>query len=59
MTQDATAERVLAAVRQRRDRVNDALDDDLPMAEPKRLYEATRYILEAVGRRRLPPAFSR
>ena len=56
MTQDATAERVLAAVRQRRDRVNDAIDEDLPMAEPERLYEATRYIIEAGGKRLRPTA---
>ncbi|QZX99462.1 geranylfarnesyl diphosphate synthase [Halobaculum rubrum] len=56
MTQDGTAERVLAAVRQRRDRVNDAIDEDLPMAEPERLYEASRYILEAGGKRLRPTA---
>jgi len=56
MTQDATADRVLAAVGQRRDRVNDALDEDLPMAEPERLYEASRYILEAGGKRLRPTA---
>ena len=56
MTQDATAERVLAAVRQRRDRVNAAIDEDLPMAEPERLYEASRYILEAGGKRLRPTA---
>ena len=56
MTQDATAERVLAAVRQRRERVNDAIDGDLPMAEPERLYEATRYIIEAGGKRLRPTA---
>ena len=56
MTQDATAERVLAAVRQRRERVNDAVDRDLPMAEPERLYEATRYIIEAGGKRLRPTA---
>ncbi|WP_284014002.1 geranylfarnesyl diphosphate synthase [Halobaculum litoreum] len=56
MAQDATAERVLAAVGQRRERVNAALDEDLPMAEPERLYEATRYILEAGGKRLRPTA---
>jgi len=56
MTQDATADRVLAAVRQRRDRVNAAIDEDLPMAEPERLYEASRYILEAGGKRLRPTA---
>ena len=54
MSQDATAERVLAAVAERRERVNDALDEDLPVAEPSRLYEASRYILEAGGKRLRP-----
>ncbi|MFC6785582.1 geranylfarnesyl diphosphate synthase [Halobaculum halobium] len=56
MSQDATAERVLAAVDQRRERVNAAIDEDLPMADPERLYEATRYILEAGGKRLRPTA---
>ncbi|MFC7068507.1 geranylfarnesyl diphosphate synthase [Halobaculum lipolyticum] len=56
MAQDATAERVLAAVEQRREHVNAAIDEDLPMAEPERLYEATRYILEAGGKRLRPTA---
>ncbi|WP_435129591.1 geranylfarnesyl diphosphate synthase [Halobaculum sp. D14] len=54
MSQDATEERVLAAVGERRDLVNEALDEDLPMAEPERLYEASRYILEAGGKRLRP-----
>jgi geranylgeranyl diphosphate synthase type I len=54
MSQDATADRVLAAVAQRRDYVNDAIDEDLPMAEPQRLYEAARYLLEAGGKRLRP-----
>ncbi|MFB6243510.1 MAG: geranylfarnesyl diphosphate synthase [Halobaculum sp.] len=54
MTQDAMEKRVLDAVRQRRALVNDAVDEDLPMAEPERLYEATRYIIEAGGKRLRP-----
>ncbi|QLG26712.1 polyprenyl synthetase family protein [Halorarum halophilum] len=56
MTQDATEDRVLAAVRERRELVNDAIDEDLPMAEPERLYEATRYLLDAGGKRLRPTA---
>jgi geranylgeranyl diphosphate synthase type I len=54
MSQDAMEKRVLDAVRQRREVVNDGVDDDLPMAEPERLYEATRYIIEAGGKRLRP-----
>ena len=54
MSHDETEARVRSAVGQRRELVNDAIDDDLPMAEPERLYEATRYILEAGGKRLRP-----
>jgi geranylgeranyl diphosphate synthase type I len=54
MSQDAMEKRVLDAVRQRRELVNEAVDEDLPMAEPERLYEATRYIIEAGGKRLRP-----
>jgi geranylgeranyl diphosphate synthase type I len=54
MSQEAREQAVLAAVRERRERVNDAIDEDLPLAEPERLYEATRYILEAGGKRLRP-----
>ncbi|WP_058366910.1 geranylfarnesyl diphosphate synthase [Haloparvum sedimenti] len=54
MTNQATEERVLDAIGQRRELVNDAIDDELPMAEPERLYEASRYILEAGGKRLRP-----
>jgi geranylgeranyl diphosphate synthase type I len=54
MSQEAREQAVLAAVRERRQQVNDAIDEDLPMAEPERLYEATRYILEAGGKRLRP-----
>ncbi|MEZ3115044.1 geranylfarnesyl diphosphate synthase [Halobaculum sp. MBLA0147] len=54
MTQDAMEKRVLDAVRERRELVNEAVDEDLPMAEPERLYEATRYIIEAGGKRLRP-----
>jgi geranylgeranyl diphosphate synthase type I len=54
MTQDATEKRVLDAVAERRDLVNDAIDEELPMSEPPRLWEATRYLLEAGGKRLRP-----
>ncbi len=54
MNSEATEERVLDAVQQRRQLVNDALDEDVPMSEPERLYEATRYLLQAGGKRLRP-----
>jgi geranylgeranyl diphosphate synthase type I len=54
MTTDSTEERVLAAVRERRKRVNVAIDEDLPLAEPERLWEASRYLLKAGGKRLRP-----
>jgi len=56
MTQNATEKRLLAAVGERRKSVNDAIDVDLPLQEPERLYEASRYILEAGGKRLRPTA---
>ncbi|MFC7202084.1 geranylfarnesyl diphosphate synthase [Haloferax namakaokahaiae] len=54
MTPDATEQRVLEAIRQRRELVNEALESDVPMAEPERLYEASRYLLKAGGKRLRP-----
>ncbi|SFG39064.1 geranylgeranyl diphosphate synthase, type I [Halopelagius inordinatus] len=54
MNSEATEERVLEAVKQRRELVNDALDEDIPLEEPQRLYEATRYLLQAGGKRLRP-----
>ena len=51
MGSDAIEGRVLDAVAERRDVVNRAIDEDLPMAEPERLYEASRYLLKAGGKR--------
>ncbi|MEF8775905.1 MAG: polyprenyl synthetase family protein [Haloarculaceae archaeon] len=42
------------AIARRRDLVNDAVDVDLPLVEPERLYEASRYLLEAGGKRLRP-----
>ncbi|MFB6169412.1 MAG: polyprenyl synthetase family protein [Haloferacaceae archaeon] len=46
--------RVLAAVRERRERVNAAVDEDLPPAKPERLYAASRHLIEAGGKRLRP-----
>jgi geranylgeranyl diphosphate synthase type I len=54
MSEDATVERLLAAVKQRRERVNDAIVEELPIEEPERLYEASRYLLDAGGKRLRP-----
>ncbi|MCL9817853.1 geranylfarnesyl diphosphate synthase [Natronocalculus amylovorans] len=54
MTQNATEERVLHAVGERRELVNSAIDKELPLQKPERLYEASRYILEAGGKRLRP-----
>jgi geranylgeranyl diphosphate synthase type I len=51
---NATEERVLAAVEERRRVVNGAIDDYLPMAQPERLWEASRYLLLAGGKRLRP-----
>jgi geranylgeranyl diphosphate synthase type I len=54
MTTDSTEERVLAAVRERRERVNAAIDEELPLVAPERLWEASRYLLKAGGKRLRP-----
>jgi geranylgeranyl diphosphate synthase type I len=54
MTTDSTEERVLAAVRERRERVNEAIDESLPLVAPERLWEASRYLLKAGGKRLRP-----
>jgi geranylgeranyl diphosphate synthase type I len=51
MTRQQAVEEAIAA---RRDRVNSAIDVDLPIARPERLYEASRYLLEAGGKRLRP-----
>jgi len=54
MSPDATEARALDAVAERREIVNRAIDEDLPMADPERLYEASRYLLKAGGKRLRP-----
>ncbi len=50
----ASQSRVETAIAERRSIVNDALDVDLPVGRPERLYEASRYLLEAGGKRLRP-----
>jgi geranylgeranyl diphosphate synthase type I len=54
MTPESREEVVLDAVRERRELVNEAIDEELPMAEPERLYRASRLLLEAGGKRLRP-----
>ncbi|MFW6003164.1 MAG: geranylfarnesyl diphosphate synthase [Halanaeroarchaeum sp.] len=54
MTPEAREQTVLEAVRERRELVNDAIEADLPITEPERLYEASRYLLDAGGKRLRP-----
>jgi geranylgeranyl diphosphate synthase type I len=46
--------RVLDAVAKRREAVNAAVDEDLPPADPERLYAASRHLLTAGGKRLRP-----
>jgi len=46
-----TVERAIAA---RRERVNEAIPAELPVERPERLYEASRYLLDAGGKRLRP-----
>ncbi len=50
----AGPERVERAIRERRDGVNEAIVDALPVKRPERLYEASRYLLDAGGKRLRP-----
>ena len=55
MTSSETREEaVLKAVRERRELVNDAIPEELPIRRPERLYEASRYLLDAGGKRLRP-----
>ncbi|WP_436923838.1 geranylfarnesyl diphosphate synthase [Halosimplex amylolyticum] len=47
----AAVERAIVA---RRERVNEAIAQELPIEHPERLYEATRYLLDAGGKRLRP-----
>ena len=50
----AGGDRVERAVERRRDLVNDAVAEMLPIQRPERLYEASRYLLDAGGKRLRP-----
>ncbi len=50
----AREEAVLEAIRKRREQVNEAIPDELPIQRPERLYEASRYLLDAGGKRLRP-----
>ncbi|MFB6133535.1 MAG: geranylfarnesyl diphosphate synthase [Halanaeroarchaeum sp.] len=54
MNPEAREETVLQAIGERRQIVNDAIPEDLPVDEPERLYEASRYLLDAGGKRLRP-----
>jgi geranylgeranyl diphosphate synthase type I len=54
MDPDAREEAALEAVDQRRERVNDSITDEIPISSPERLYEASRYLLDAGGKRLRP-----
>ncbi len=45
---------VLEAVGERRELVNEAIPEELPIRRPERLYEASRYLLDAGGKRLRP-----
>ncbi len=47
-------ERVEAAIAERRAIVNDAITEQLPVKKPERLYSASRYLLDAGGKRLRP-----
>lgn len=51
---DRKARAVTEAVAYRRSLVNAAIDEELPIQRPERLYEASRYLLEAGGKRLRP-----
>ena len=49
-----TSERVESAIADRRAMVNEAIDEQLPIKKPERLYSASRYLLDAGGKRLRP-----
>ncbi|MFC7072527.1 geranylfarnesyl diphosphate synthase [Halovenus rubra] len=51
MTRQQAVEGTIARCRQQ---VNDAIQEDLPVSQPERLYEASRYLLDAGGKRLRP-----
>ena len=51
---EARDRRVLAAVEQRREQVDDAIAEEIPVKSPERLWEASRHLLDAGGKRLRP-----
>ncbi|MFP8888492.1 geranylfarnesyl diphosphate synthase [Natrialbaceae archaeon A-CW2] len=51
---EAREQAVLEAVGERRKLVNEAIPEELPIQRPERLYEASRYLLDAGGKRLRP-----
>ncbi|WP_227354716.1 geranylfarnesyl diphosphate synthase [Haladaptatus salinisoli] len=51
---ESREELVTQTVEQRRELVNEAIEEELPIVEPERLYEASRYLLDAGGKRLRP-----
>jgi geranylgeranyl diphosphate synthase type I len=51
---DAEVDAVTEAITRRRALVNEAIPEQLPVVEPERLYEASRYLLDAGGKRLRP-----
>ncbi|WP_254768516.1 geranylfarnesyl diphosphate synthase [Salinilacihabitans rarus] len=51
---EAREKAVLEAVSERRELVNEAIPEELPIRRPERLYEASRYLLDAGGKRLRP-----
>jgi geranylgeranyl diphosphate synthase type I len=47
-------ERVERVIERRRETVNEAIDEQLPVRKPERLYAASRYLLDAGGKRLRP-----
>lgn len=50
----SSEERVRHAIDRRRARINEAIPEELPIRRPERLYEATRHLLDAGGKRLRP-----
>ena len=50
----AADDAVLAVLEERRQEIDEAITEDLPIDEPTRLYEASRYLFDAGGKRLRP-----
>ncbi len=54
MTSETREQRATAAVAKRRERVNEAIREEIPIGEPPRLYEAARHLPDGGGKRLRP-----